>query len=163
MYLLGFQRRCDRTLLSGSDGDIDHAYWNAPELDEMDRPAFFLTGDKPQTDYVASAAASLAINYLNFKDTDPEYAQKSLDYATALYKFAETHEKQLSDNGDGPKSYYNSSKWEDDYCWASAWMYKITGDHHYSGTDFPVLRLLCCTLLCLLLERCLGRRAVYSG
>ncbi|MFQ9093109.1 MAG: glycoside hydrolase family 9 protein [Ruminococcus sp.] len=62
------------------DGDIDHAYWNAPELDEMDRPAYFLTADKPQTDYVASAAASLAINYLNFKDTDPEYAQKSLDY-----------------------------------------------------------------------------------
>ena len=119
------------------DGDIDHAYWNAPELDEMDRPAFFLTGDKPQTDYVASAAASLAINYLNFKDTDPEYAQKSLDYATALYKFAETHEKQLSDNGDGPKAYYNSSKWEDDYCWASAWMYKITGDHHYLEQIFP--------------------------
>ena len=93
------------------DGDIDHAYWNAPELDEMDRPAFFLTGDKPQTDYVASAAASLAINYLNFKDTDPEYAQKSLDYATAL--------------------------WEDDYCWASAWMYKITGDHHYLEQIFP--------------------------
>ena len=103
----------------------------------MDRPAYFLTADKPQTDYVASAAASLAINYLNFKDTDPEYAQKSLDYATALYKFAETHDKELSDNGDGPKSYYNSSKWEDDYCWASAWMYKITGDHHYLEQIFP--------------------------
>ena len=121
------------------DGDIDHAYWNAPELDEMDRPAYFLTADKPQTDYVASAAASLAINYLNFKDTDPEYAQKSLDYATALYKFAETHDKELSDNGDGPKSYYNSSKWEDDYCWASAWMYKITGDHHYLEQIFPMM------------------------
>ena len=96
-----------------------------------------LAADKPQTDYVASAAASLAINYLNFKDTDPEYAQKSLDYATALYKFAETHDKELSDNGDGPKSYYNSSKWEDDYCWASAWMYKITGDHHYLEQIFP--------------------------
>ena len=58
------------------DGDIDHAYWQAPEIDTMDRPAFFLTGDKPQTDYVASAAASLAINYLNFKDTDEAYAAK---------------------------------------------------------------------------------------
>lgn len=119
------------------DGDIDHAYWNAPEIDEMDRPAFFLTEDKPQTDYVASAAASLAINYLNFKDTDPEYAEKSLDYALALFSFAETHEKELSDNGDGPKSYYVSSKWEDDYCWAAAWLYKITGDHHYLEEIFP--------------------------
>lgn len=119
------------------DGDIDHAYWNSPEVDKMARPAFFLTGDKPQTDYVASAAASLAINYLNFKDTDEEYAEKSLKYATALFDFAMTHEKELSDNGDGPKAYYNSSKWEDDYCWAAAWLYKITGDHKYLEEIFP--------------------------
>lgn len=119
------------------DGDIDHAYWNAPEIDDMERPAFFLTEDKPQTDYVASAAAALAINYLNFKDTDPEYAEQSLDYAIALFRFAQTHEKQLSDNADGPKSYYMSSKWEDDYCWAAAWMYKITGDHQYLEEIFP--------------------------
>lgn len=119
------------------DGDIDHAYWNSPEVDKMARPAFFLTGDKPQTDYVASAAASLAINYLNFKDTDEEYAEKSLKYATALFDFAMSHEKELSDNGDGPKAYYNSSKWEDDYCWAAAWLYKITGDHKYLEEIFP--------------------------
>ncbi|HOF68024.1 MAG TPA: glycoside hydrolase family 9 protein [Ruminococcus sp.] len=119
------------------DGDIDHAYWNSPEVDKMARPAFFLTGDKPQTDYVASAASSLAINYLNFKDTDEEYAEKSLKYATALFDFAMSHEKELSDNGDGPKAYYNSSKWEDDYCWAAAWLYKITGDHKYLEEIFP--------------------------
>ncbi|MBE6860842.1 MAG: glycoside hydrolase [Ruminococcus sp.] len=119
------------------DGDIDHAYWNSPEIDKMARPAFFLTADKPQTDYVASAAACLAINYLNFKDTDPEYAEKSLDYATALFDFAMENPKELSDNGDGPKAYYNSSKWEDDYCWAAAWMYKITGDHKYLEEIYP--------------------------
>ncbi|MDD6279076.1 MAG: glycoside hydrolase family 9 protein [Oscillospiraceae bacterium] len=120
------------------DGDIDHKYWNSPEVDEMGRPAFFLTAEKPQTDYVASAAASLAINYLNFKDTDPEYAEKSLDYATALFDFAMTNPKELSDNEDGPKAYYRSSKWEDDYCWAAAWLYKITGDHTYLEEMFPV-------------------------
>ncbi|MDD6268869.1 MAG: glycoside hydrolase family 9 protein, partial [Oscillospiraceae bacterium] len=119
------------------DGDIDHAFWNAPELDDMSRPAFFLTADKPQTDYVASAAASLAVNYLNFKDTDPEYAQKSLDYAKALFDFAKTNPKELSDNADGPKSYYRSSKWEDDYCWAAAWLYKITEDYSYLEEIFP--------------------------
>lgn len=119
------------------DGDIDHAYWNSPEVDTMARPAFFLTGDKPQTDYVASAAASLAINYLNFKDTDPDYAAQSLDYAKALFQFAKSHEKQLSDNADGPKSYYVSSKWEDDYCWAAAWLFKITGDESYLQEIYP--------------------------
>lgn len=119
------------------DGDIDHPYWNAPEVDEMARPAFFLTADKPQTDYVAAAAASLAVNYLNFKDTDPDYAKQSLDYAKALFAFAQKNEKQLSDNADGPKQYYVSSKWEDDYCWAAAWLYKITGDHQYLEEIYP--------------------------
>ena len=110
------------------EGNIDHAIWNSPEVDTMPRPAFFLTADKPQTDYVVSACASLAINYLNFKDTDPEYAEKSLDYAKALWKFANDNPKELSDNADGPVQFYDSSKWEDDYCWAAAWMYMVTED-----------------------------------
>ncbi len=113
------------------DGDIDHAYWNSPEVDQMARPAFFLTADKPQTDYVVSAAASLAINYLNFKDTDPAYAEQSLDYANALWKFANDNPKELSDNADGPKGYYRSEKWEDDYCWAAAWLFLCTEDPSY--------------------------------
>ena len=119
------------------DGDIDHAYWNSPEIDEMKRPAYFLTAENPQTDYVASAAASLAVNYLNFKDTDSEYAEKCLDYAKALFDFAKTNEKQLSINSEGPKSYYVSAKWEDDYCWAAAWLYKITKEHSYLEEIFP--------------------------
>ncbi len=113
------------------DGDIDHAYWNSPEVDTMARPAFFLTADKPQTDYVVSAAASLAINYLNFKETDPEYAEKSLDYANALFEFANANPKELSDNTDGPKGYYRSEKWVDDYVWAAAWLFLCTEDISY--------------------------------
>ena len=118
------------------DGNIDHAIWNSPEVDTMPRPAFFLTADKPQTDYVVSACAALAINYLNFKDTDEEYAEKSLDYAKALWKFANDNEKELSDNADGPGAFYGSTKWEDDYCWAAAWMYRATGDE--SVFDYAV-------------------------
>ena len=121
-------------------GEIDHKIWNNPEVDTMPRPAFFLTADKPQIDYVVSACASLAINYLNFKDTDPEYADKSLDYAQSLWKFAndsiekfpptvgQKEDKLLSDNDDGPGEFYGSSKWQDDFCWAAAWMYMATGD-----------------------------------
>lgn len=119
------------------DGDIDHAYWNAPELDEMDRPAFFLTGDKPQTDYVASAAASLAINYLNFKDTDPEYAQKCLDYALALYDFSVKTHHEVGDDTltvdslgyDG--GFYTSSYDYDELSWAAVWLYYCTENYDY--------------------------------
>jgi len=128
------------------DGNIDHAIWNSPEVDTMPRPAFFLTAEKPQIDYVVSAAASLAINYLNFKDTDEEYAEKSLKYAKALWAFAnnaidtfpaaDDKDPLLSDNGDGPGRFYGSSKWQDDYCWAAAWMYLATGEA--SSFDYAV-------------------------
>ena len=113
------------------EGGLDHSFWNSPEVDTMARPAWFLTAENPQTDYVVSAAASLALNYLNFKDTDAEYAEKCLDYAKALMDFAMTNEKQLSINAEGPMAFYNSSKWEDDYCWAAAWMYTATKDVKY--------------------------------
>lgn len=113
------------------EGGLDHSFWNSPEVDQMARPAWFLTAENPQTDYVVSAAGSLALNYLNFKDTDAEYAEKCLDYATALMDFAMTNEKQLSINAEGPMAFYNSSKWEDDYCWAAAWMFIATKDVKY--------------------------------
>lgn len=111
------------------DGDVDHAYWNAPELDEMFRRGWFATKDLPSTDCISEAAASLAVNYLNFKDTDEEYAKKNLEYAEALYKFATENDKKV--NADGPKHYYESSKWLDDYCWAAIWLYMCTQDHDY--------------------------------
>ena len=121
------------------EGEIDHAYWNAPENDSMKRKGFFLTAEKPQTDYVAATAASLAAGYLNFKDTDKEYADKCLDYAEALYKFAMTNTKELSDNEDGPREFYRSSKWEDDYCWAGMWLYKATKNKTYLDEALGVL------------------------
>ena len=132
------------------DGDIDHDYWNSPEIDQMGRPAFFLTEEKPQIDYTTSAAASLALNYLNFKDTDPEYAEKCLDYAQALWDFStdaldkagiksqeDDLKAVLSDNADGPKGYYRSEKWVDDFCWAAGWLFLCTEDKSYLEAGAP--------------------------
>jgi hypothetical protein len=116
------------------DGDIDHAYWNAPEVDEMFRRGWFATKDLPSTDCVTSAAASLVANYMNFKDEDPAYAEENLKYAIAMFEFAQKNDKDT--NSDGPKGYYTSSKWEDDYCWAAAWLYLATQDDHYLDEIF---------------------------
>ena len=113
------------------DGAIDHAYWQSPEIDAMDRPAWFATDALPTTDDVSESAAALAINYYNFLETDPEYAEKCLDYAKSLYDFAARNEKGVGKGADGPASFYTSSKWEDDYCFASCWLYLITKDHQY--------------------------------
>ncbi|MBR3448810.1 MAG: glycoside hydrolase family 9 protein [Oscillospiraceae bacterium] len=113
------------------DGAEDHRYWQSPEIDAMHRPAFFVTADKPATCVVSEAAACLAINYCNFKETDPDYADKCLDYAKALYQFASDCDKAVLKSDDGPAAFYESKKWEDDYCFAGGWLYLITKDHKY--------------------------------
>lgn len=121
------------------DGDIDHAYWNAPELDTMERKGWFATSEKPTTDCVMNTVASLTANYLNFRDTDKEYAEKNLKYAKALYNFAEKNDKQKGLADDGPKGYYGSQKWEDDYCWGSVWLYLATGEEQYINSALGIL------------------------
>lgn len=89
------------------EGNIDHNYWLTPELQgthllDFNRPAYFATRETPASDMCAGVAASLAVNYLNFKDTEPEYAEESLKAALALYKFAvETHSEEAQTNADG--------------------------------------------------------------
>lgn len=124
------------------EGNNDHNYWCAPELQVDDtvvatascavkRPAYFATTEMPAPDQCAGASASLAINYLNFKDTDPEYAAESLKYARALYDFAvATHEESWTP-GSTPSSlvlgydggFYHSSYDYDELAWAAVWLY----------------------------------------
>ncbi len=124
------------------EGNNDHNYWCAPELQVDDtvvassscavkRPAYFATTEMPAPDQCAGASASLAINYLNFKDTDPEYAAKNLKYARALYELAvATHEESWTP-GSTPSSlvlgydggFYHSSYDYDELSWAAVWLY----------------------------------------
>mgnify|MGYP000852617598 CR=1 FL=1 len=114
------------------EGDVDHDYWNPPELQNpvmiegFERPAYFATVESPASDQCAGAAASLAVNYLNFKDTDPEYAEKCLDTAIALYEFAREN-RGLGYSG----GFYTSSYDEDELSWAAVWLKIATGDDKY--------------------------------
>ena len=132
------------------EGNNDHNYWCAPELQvdntvvassscAVKRPAYFATTEMPASDQCAGAAASLAINYLNFKDTDPTYAAKNLKYAKALYDFAvETHTEDW-ELGTTPTAtslgydggFYTSSYDYDELAWAAVWLYYCTEDYSY--------------------------------
>ncbi len=124
------------------EGNNDHNYWNPPELQDsvhekdFARPAYFATVDTPASDMCAGTAASLAVNYLNFKDTEPEYAKESLEKAIALYEFAvKTHTetedgKTVTSLGyDG--GFYTSSYDYDELAWAAVWLYECTGNYDY--------------------------------
>ena len=108
------------------EGTSDHTYWGAPELQKTPRPAYFATSETPASDQCAGAAASLAINYLNFKETDPEYAAKSLETAKALYEFAKAN-RGLGFSG----GFYGSSYDEDEMSWAAVWLNIATGNQSY--------------------------------
>jgi len=124
------------------EGNNDHNYWCPPELQDTKmllnfaRPAYFATVDTPASDMCAGASASLAINYLNFKDTEPEYAEESLKKAIALYDFARETHKEAEDSNevlslgyDG--GFYTSSYDYDELSWAAVWLNIITGKQEY--------------------------------
>lgn len=120
------------------EGDIDHNYWITPELQSMDalldyaRPAYFATVDTPASDMCAGTAASLAINYLNFKETDPDYAKQCLDTALALYRFAvKTHAADGKSSLGYDGGFYESSYDFDELAWAAVWLYTCTEDWSY--------------------------------
>ncbi len=131
------------------EGNNDHNYWCPPELQvdgtvvassscAVKRPAYFATTEMPASDQCAGAAASLAVNYLNFKDSDPEYAEKSLKYAKALYDFAvATHSEEPSDAAPRATSlgydggFYTSSYDYDELSWAAVWLYYCTENYDY--------------------------------
>ena len=132
------------------EGNNDHNYWCPPELQVdgtfvassscgVKRPAYFATEEMPASDQAAGAAASLAINYLNFKDTDPDYAKKNLDYAIALYDFAVKTHVEDWEPGMVPNCYslgydggfYTSSYDYDELAWAAVWLYYCTENHDY--------------------------------
>jgi endoglucanase len=108
------------------DGTTDHNYWGSPELQNTARPAFFASSETPASDQCAGAAASLTINYLNFKDSDPEYAEECLNTAIDLYEFAKENRGTGFSGG-----FYNSSYDEDEMSWAAVWLNIATQDSTY--------------------------------
>lgn len=112
------------------DGTTDHAYWGPPELQTESlttRPTLHTaTPSTPASDVCGSAAASLALMYLNYNDQEPDYAERCLTAAKDLYLFAKTY-RGLSQSG----GFYNSTSDLDDLAWGAIWLYLATNDSNY--------------------------------
>ena len=105
---------------------------NAADKSNDSNAKKFRQTDSRASDMCAGASAALAISYLNFKDTEPEYAKKCLKGAKDLYQMAvDSHEetpecKCLSLGYDG--GFYTSSYDYDELSWASVWLYYCACD-----------------------------------
>lgn len=105
------------------DADIDHSVWTSPEKQTGDRPVFFATNENPCTDIVSNTSGALAMYSINFGDN------QSLEYAKKLYEFAKSNDKAVATIG--CEEYYPTISYLDDLSWASACLYKATGDTSY--------------------------------
>ncbi|MCL6589606.1 MAG: glycoside hydrolase family 9 protein [Firmicutes bacterium] len=116
------------------DGQTDHAYWGPPELQTTavtTRPTLFTaTTSTPASDVCGSAAASLALMYLNYQDRDATYANRCLTAAKNLYAFGKSTHKvggSLSQSG----GFYGSTTDLDDLSWGAIWLYLATNNASY--------------------------------
>ncbi|MEJ6951307.1 glycoside hydrolase family 9 protein [Natronospora cellulosivora (SeqCode)] len=116
-----------------SDGNIDHAYWGPPELQKGERPTYAaITPSTPASGVAGQTAASLALMYLNSKDSDPEYAAIALENAKSIYNLGKNH----LGTGGGQSFYVHGPYW-DELAWAGIWLYNATGDNQYlEDVDF---------------------------
>jgi endoglucanase len=115
------------------DGTTDHSYWGPPELQTTaltTRPTLYTaTSSKPASDVCGSAAASLALMYLNYNDKDTAYATKCLTAAKKLFDFGNKYRGKSESGG-----FYGSTSYLDDLCWGAIWLYVATNDDTYLTT-----------------------------
>ncbi len=104
-----------------ANGDVDHGIWTAPEVQTYDRPVYWLTAGKNNSAVCGEMAAGLAGAAYIFKDSDPVYAEKCLEYSKALIEFGK---KNRGNEGDGLSKFYpTDSMCEDEFALAEAWLW----------------------------------------
>ncbi|MBF0441213.1 MAG: glycoside hydrolase family 9 protein [Oligoflexales bacterium] len=114
------------------NGSSDHAFWGAPEVMTMIRPAYKIDESCPGSDLAGETSAAMASASMVFRQTDPAYSSKLLEHAVQLFEFADkfrgTYVKCITD----AQGYYNSwSGYQDEIVWAGLWLYKATNDPAY--------------------------------
>jgi hypothetical protein len=118
----------------GDGGEAnDHGYWGPPEDQHAGHPASRghirngrftnLTAERPGTDQVGIAAAVLASNYVNFRNSE------DLRVAKILYEWAMNSEHKGLSTGSTP--FYESTKWRDKLALTAEWLFIATGEQRY--------------------------------
>ncbi|MGN0676660.1 MAG: glycoside hydrolase family 9 protein, partial [Ruminococcus sp.] len=102
------------------DAGADHSVWCAPETLYSRGSSETYRTTNGASDVAAQYAAALAQNYINFGN------QEDLDYAIALYKFADKYRTVSYNNAT-----YAREGVQDDISWAAGWLYIATGEKAY--------------------------------
>jgi len=119
----------DKVYYQVGDPHKDHAFWGPPEDMTMPRPTYTCDATHKCTEVSAGMAAALASGAIVFSD-EKDYANKLLQKAKLIYKFAETYQ---GNNGyTAAQGFYTSfSGYNDELAWGAIWLYLATKDKTY--------------------------------
>ena len=118
-------------------GSVDHAWWGAAEVMQMERPSYKINKTCPGTDLAGETAAAMASISIVFAESDPDYSAELLKHAKELYAFAfangdESARGVYSDCITDASAFYKSwSGYKDELVWSALWLYRATGDTAY--------------------------------
>ncbi len=115
------------------NGQLDHAYWGAPEDMTMERPAYAITADTPGTEVTAQTAAALAASSMVLGEAGQgARADQLLANAEKLFAFSEAYQGTYTDAIPDAGSFYAShSGYDGELAWAATWLYEATGEAVY--------------------------------
>ncbi|MBQ8296318.1 MAG: glycoside hydrolase family 9 protein [Ruminococcus sp.] len=115
--------------------DSDHSYWTAPETQTYNRPTYWLSSSASNPVICYQMVAALASTAVTFKSTDSAYAAECMDYAAAIYAFAQKYSG--SECGGIGSMYGVNADPDDDKAWADLWLYLADSSKYSLPTVKP--------------------------
>jgi cytochrome c553 len=120
----------DKVYYQVEDGNADHsAGWIAPHEITKSRPTYTCDKNSKCSAISAQMSASFASGAILFAD-DSAYANKLLESAKRIFKFAESYQGDAGSNAKA-SPFYTSGNFKDELGLASMWLYKATGESSY--------------------------------
>ena len=115
------------------DPHKDHGVWGRAEDLRMQRPTYTVTQrNGGGTEPAAESAAALAAGSIIFREIDPDFSEECLTHAKQLLQFADQNRKNYHVTVPKVADFYKSwNGYEDELCWATAWMYAATKETAY--------------------------------
>lgn len=104
----------------------DHNAWVDDQRIPLPRPGYIIDANKPGADLAAEVAAAMASASVIFRTTDAAYANRLLDNARALFRFAYQYQGLYSNTISDAAQTYQSNNFNDDLAWGAIWLHKAT-------------------------------------
>ncbi|KAL4186158.1 hypothetical protein AMTRI_Chr09g32390 [Amborella trichopoda] len=114
------------------DGDSDHYCWERAEDMSTPRASYRIDTEHPGSDLAGETAAAMAAASIAFKPYNSSYSNLLLLHAKQLFSFGDHFRGPYDQSIKIAGPYYPCKNgYMDELLWASAWLFRATGDVQY--------------------------------